>query len=107
MTWLMIIVLGAVGAAVRFLVAGRLPPLLGIAVVNTGAAFVLGLSSALDGPAAVGLQVGLLGAVSTWSTLAHQVAELLALGRWRRAVTYLGGSLVLGVSAAWIGLTLA
>jgi CrcB protein len=104
-SWLIVLALGAVGAALRF-AAARWSPLLGIAAVNVGAAFVLGLVADWDGIAATGVRVGLLGAMSTWSTLAQQVGDLVRGRRWFRAAAYLGGTLVAGVGAAWVGLRL-
>ncbi len=107
MTILTIAVLGAVGAILRAVVTNRLPALVGTLAVNLAAAFFLGLSVELDGVAAIALRVGLLGALSTWSTLAHQLADLLRRGRRRPALLYLGSTLVGGVALAWLGLVLS
>lgn len=98
--------LGAVGAVARAVTARILPPLIGTLAVNLGAAFLLGLSASWTGIAADGFRIGLLGAASTWSTLANEVARLLDDRRYGRAATYLMLSLGLGVSAAWAGLQL-
>ena len=105
-TWLAVGALGAVGAVMRALAGHRLPALAGTAVVNIGAAFLLGLTSAWDGAAGAGIRIGLLGALSTWSTLAHELAELDRSGQRGRAVWYLGITLVAGVATAWLGLSL-
>lgn len=106
MSWLAIVVLGAAGAVLRALVTHRLTPLAATMLVNVAAAFLLGLTAAWDGALAAGVQVGLLGALSTWSTFAHQLAELVRTGRRPRAAVYLALTVVAGIGAAWIGLRL-
>lgn len=100
----LVLVLGAAGAIVRVLVARALPPLAGTLAVNLAAAFLLGITVSWDGVAADGIRIGLLGAASTWSTLANELAFLLHEQRFRRAGVYVVLSMVLGVGAAWIGL---
>ncbi len=104
MTWVTVLVLGAIGAVLRAVVSERLPPLVGTASVNIAAAFVLGWSVSLDGVLGVGMRIGLLGALSTWSTLANQLADLARRRRWTVAACYLGTTLAAGVGAAWLGL---
>lgn len=100
----MIGLLGGFGAVVRVVVSRGLPPLVGTAAINLSAAFMLGLSADWTGFAADGFRIGLLGAASTWSTLALELATLIREGRRVRAGVYLVLSLGLGVGAAWIGL---
>lgn len=107
MTWVAVAALGALGAALRAYAADRLSPLAGTAMINIGAAFLLGLTSNWSGLGGTAVQVGLLGALSTWSTLAHHVIDLARAGDHRRAAAYLGTTLVCGVGAAWIGLSLS
>lgn len=103
----LVVVLGGLGALLRALMAKALPPLVGTLFINLVAAFALGLSAAWTGVAADGLRIGLLGAASTWSTLANELALLLRERRFVRAGTYLGISLLLGVGAAWLGLQIS
>ncbi len=107
MIWAAVFVFGAVGAVIRAVVAERLPPLLATASVNVAAAFLLGWAVTFDGVLGAGIRVGLLGALSTWSTLANQLAELGRERRWVEAAAYLMATLVAGVGAAWIGLELS
>lgn len=100
----LILILGGLGAFLRALMAKALPLLVGTLFINLVAAFALGLSAAWTGVAADGLRIGLLGAASTWSTLANEIALLLRERRFGRAGIYLGLSLILGVGAAWLGL---
>ncbi|MCP3853224.1 MAG: CrcB family protein [Actinomycetia bacterium] len=77
----------------------------GTLVVNVGAAFAAGLATGLDGPAATVVSVGLLGALSTFSTL---VRELVALSREAPAAAgvYLVLTVSGGLAAAGLGLAL-
>lgn len=104
---LFVLVLGALGAIARALASRTLPPPLGTLAINLAAAFLLGLSTSWTGIAADGVRIGLLGAASTWSTLANELATLLRDRRLVRAGIYLALSLVLGVFAAWLGLELS
>lgn len=103
----LVLLLGGVGALVRALTARTLPPLAGTLLINLAAAFALGLTAAWSGVVADAVRIGLLGAASTWSTLANEIAVLLRERRLARAVVYLGTSLSLGVAAAWLGLELS
>ncbi|MGH1503622.1 MAG: fluoride efflux transporter FluC [Acidimicrobiales bacterium] len=110
------VVLAGAGAAVRAVLGDRLngrPPRgapeldlpWGTLGANLAASFVLAVLVGRDvGSAAV--TVGGLGALSTWSTFAVEVIELLGAGRRWAALGY--GMLTLGgaVGAAWVGLQL-
>ena len=75
--------------------------------VNVLGAFALGLlvtSNWLDDPLIVG--VAGLGSLTTFSTVAAETAGLLDDGHKRLAMAYLGLSLVVGVAAAWLGLSI-
>ena len=106
MIWVAVFILGALGAVLRAVVAERLPPLAATASVNVAAAFLLGVAATFDGVLGAGIRIGLLGALSTWSTLANQLAELGRERRWVEAAAYLAATLIAGVTAAWIGLEL-
>lgn len=103
----LVLLLGAAGAIARATVARTLPPLAGTLAINLAAAFLLGLSTPWTGIAADGFRIGLLGAASTWSTLANELALLVRERRYSRAAGYLVASLVFGVAAAWLGLRLS
>lgn len=100
----LIVVLGGVGAVIRAATAHALPPLLGTLAVNVAAAFLLGLSFDWSGIWADGVRIGLLGAASTWSTLAHELATLARERRIALLAAYMFGTLTLGMLAAWTGL---
>lgn len=101
---LLVALLGAAGAVVRAHFARTLPPLFSTLAINVLAAFLLGASASWTGVVADGFRIGLLGAASTWSTLANELAALLRERHVARAGLYLGSTLALGVLAAWVGL---
>jgi CrcB protein len=111
LVWLGVGLLGGLGALLRFVVdrmlsartTARLP--VGTFVVNVSGAIVLGLLVGLGvrGSALLLAGTGLLGAYttfSTWMLESHRAGEdgrLSALG------LNLGGSLTVGLGAAWLG----
>jgi CrcB protein len=50
--------------------------------------------------------VGFLGAYTTFSTFSYETLQLAARGQWLRAAAYSLGSVVLGLSAAAVGVRL-
>ena len=110
-------VAGGIGAGLRYLVdvlvVGRAPARfpLGILVVNVSGSFALGLLTGVgarwigDDVAWV-LGVGLLGGYTTFSTVSLDSVLLARAGGARRAALNAVGTLVLGVGAAALGLTL-
>jgi CrcB protein len=117
-TWLAVLVGGFLGAVGRQEVFGavqrraRLAFPVGILLVNLSGAFLLGFltgaTAALGWPhwLMVGVQAGLLGAYTTYSTWAVDSWALLVARRPRAVLLNLGGSLVLGVLLAWLGAVL-
>lgn len=99
---------GACGAALRGVIGhgmnSRRP--WGTFAVNIAAAFCLGLAASLDGRAETVVGIGVLGALSTWSSLAHEVAMMVRRGDRANAAGWLLASIVLGIGAAWVGLVL-
>ncbi len=79
---------------------------LGTFAVNVFASLVLGLLVGFEVGGELFLQVALLGTLSTWSTLANEVAKLLRTGNDGLAAVYLSTTIVAGVCAAWGGLLL-
>ncbi len=79
---------------------------LGTLAANTLACLCLGLLHGTGSTSEVLLGVGFLGALSTWSTLANEVAALHREGRSATALLYLGTTLVFGIASAWLGLSL-
>ncbi|OIH93352.1 CrcB family protein [Curtobacterium sp. MCBA15_001] len=112
---------GAVGTAVRAVLADLAPPVDGLSwtilVINVVGAFCLGLlleSLVRLGPddgrrrtARLFVGTGVLGGFTTYSTLADDTARLLTDGRWAAGGGYALLSVVLGVAAVVAGLALA
>lgn len=114
---LAVLVGGALGAiarqelfsALQQRVRTRFP--VGILVVNLTGAFALGLLFGLGADShwppwlATGVQVGVIGAYTTYSTWAVDSLVLARGGARREAVLNLCGSLLAGVLLAWAGAT--
>ncbi len=110
MTVIAVAVLAAVAAVTRGAIAvaanqGRFP--LGTLAVNLVGAFAMGVANTLDGTAADAVRVGLLGTLTTWSTLAAETVDLSREGHHLDAAAYLGGTVVAGIGLAFLGLRLA
>nr|WP_298140703.1 fluoride efflux transporter CrcB [uncultured Pseudomonas sp.] len=111
---------GAVGCLLRFFTASWVVAhwprhfYLATLTVNMVGCLTIGILSGLfllrtDLPLELrtGLTVGLLGGLTTFSSFSLETVTLLEHGRLAEAMAYLGCSVVGGVLAAWLGLTLA
>lgn len=96
------------GGFLRWALARLIPGKRATLAANTlaclGAGVVLGvrlpaLESAL-------LLTGFCGALSTWSTLARELGQLLSERHWSGLIAYGGATLVLGVMAVALGVAL-
>ena len=110
MTALLFILVAAAGTLARaFATAGQPAgeiPWRTLAVNVTGA-FLLGfiLTSRLWDDPVVATTAG-LGSLTTFSTVAAETASLIDDGRKGRAMAYVGMTLVVGIAAAWLGLSI-
>ncbi|HJE60440.1 MAG TPA: fluoride efflux transporter CrcB [Nocardiopsis listeri] len=111
---LMVALGAAVGAPTRFLVdltlqhrLGRTFPW-GTLTVNVVGSLIMGTLLALPLPpeALSLLGTGFCGALTTYSTFAHETVQLARTGARRRALVLVLAHLALGVGAAWLGLGL-
>ena len=117
-TALAIAIAGAIGALARWGVGSwfgqRFPSFAwGTLVVNVSGSFVLGLLFALLIERAAGsptmrlaLTTGLLGAYTTFSTFSLETMRMFEEGATGSAFVNIGLSLVLGLGAVWLGMTL-
>lgn len=109
---------GAIGAIARYWIAVHAPPWtegaipLGTVVANVVGSFAFGLVfGLLEGRMAmphelrVFLLVGVLGAFTTFSTLALDVVLLAEREHWLAALQYVVVSMVLGIGMLFVGLT--
>lgn len=107
----MSLVLVAVGAALggvgRYWLGRVLPELYGTLAANTAACFLLGVVASLGTqhlhPGVVLVAgMGFSGALSTWSTLARELGELIRNRQLLRAGRYGVATVVLGIGAVWV-----
>jgi CrcB protein len=83
-------------------------------VINVTGCFFIGLLAELletrflVSPAIrVALLTGVLGGFTTFSSFAYETLALLRDGEFQVALLYVGGSVLLGLLAAWAGMRLA
>ena len=111
---------GAIGSLLRVLtsiwVVAQWPRhyYLATFAVNVVGCFLIGFLSAYfllrsDLPLVLrtGLMVGVLGGLTTFSSFSLEVLRLLEAGQFAVASSYLLGSVLGGLLAAWLGMTLA
>lgn len=111
---------GALGSVLRYgvtlLVQGWLGRFFPYATlfINVSGSFLMGFLFVLtldrvsiDPALRAGILTGVLGGYTTFSTFSMETLALLEEGAWLRAGLYLGLSLLLGLTAAWAGATLA
>ena len=119
MNLLVIALGGAFGAVARYGLGGWIQNLtdttfpMGTLVVNVLGSFLLGLSLPFFENLAWSMEVrtmiaiGFLGAFTTFSTFSYEAIVLLEGGEWARAGLYIGGNLVLGLVAVFMGMAAA
>ena len=111
MTLPLVLLAGAAGAALRYLVDRATAAWLGegrpwgTLLVNVTGCFAAGLLAGTAGAARAVWVVGLVGSYTTFSTYAVEIVRLDAASR-PAAAGYAAGSVVLGVLAAGLGLGL-
>lgn len=117
MLYLLVALAGAAGTLLRF-AAGRLAIQLlgpgtvwGTFFVNVTGSFALGFFLAyalqrdgISGDARAMVAIGLLGGYTTFSTLTYDTVRLLESGELARAGLNIVGNLVVGLTAAYLGI---
>lgn len=98
----------AIGAGIRFLASERLNGAFpyGTLLINVAASLGLGALSQAGETAQIIVGIGGLGALSTWSTVANEVAQLARAEEGWTAILYLVATITTGVLAAWLGIQL-
>lgn len=86
----------------------------GTLVVNVLGCFLLGLlmhvgtaTDLIPRPARVGLGVGLLGGLTTFSTFGWETVKLAEEAQWALAAANITANVLLGLGAAWLGIVTA
>ena len=112
---------GALGAVGRYWISGWISRLtaqhpfpFGTLSVNMVGAFVLGLvmGATMSGRFLINptmrifLTIGCLGGLTTFSTFTYETLEGLRAGDFRIALVNVGVSVIVGLCAAWLGLSL-
>lgn len=118
--YLYIAVGGALGAIARYWVGSAVSGRMGVKfpygtlLVNVTACIILGFSLTYLGKRAdlnpawrFLIPVGFIGAYSTFSTYEWETLSTMRSGAFLLAALYAGGSLILGLTATWLGTALA
>lgn len=102
------VALAGSGTALRWLATDNWPGgHRGTLVVNVVGAFALGLLGGWTGPGLTVIGTGGLGSLTTFSTFAADTTTLASGPGGVAAVRHVVGTLLLGVAAAWLGLTIS
>ncbi len=106
-----IVVAGFVGTLIRVTVAGLGTDfhrqIYGTLAVNIAGSFLLARMANSTGDSSLILGIGAIGALTTFSTFISQVERLGRETTWEKAAAYVLASVILGVTAALIGLAVA
>lgn len=109
MTAVLFVAVAALATLIRaVLTFGQSPPSLPwrTLAVNIAGSFLLGLMLGAGWSDRIVLSAAGLGSVTTFSTVAAEAAALIDDGHRRRTMAYVGLTLVVGVAAAWLGLSI-
>ena len=103
-----VLLAGAGGAVLRFLVTRLLPSPWAVLAVNVAGSLLAGLFVGLTfGELQLILLTGLCGGLTTFSTFSVETVQLVLSGRARLALVSVASNLVLGIGAAALGYLLA
>ena len=119
-TIIAIAVCGAIGCLSRYWISGWLYSLLGRAfpigtfVVNISGSFIIGLvmefslrSTLIPPPLRVGITIGLLGGLTTFSSFSYETFRLLEEGNFLIASTNIVLNVLTCLIFTWVGITAA
>ena len=109
MTIILVFAGGILGGITRYMLGKALPPYLGTLIANMCACLTLGIIARLfeaHSFAYAAGGVGFAGALSTWSTLANELGHLLKTHNYRLFAGYLTATIIGGLAALQLGLTI-
>lgn len=110
MKTLYVIAGAAIGAPSRYLLDLHLRKYIkypfGITIINVLGAFIIGLSIGPADNFRALVVVGFAGAFTTWSTFMLDLYLAFELKQYKSATMNLLSSLILGLGAAWLGISL-
>lgn len=119
MIWVYVAVGGAAGAVARYGLGGWIQDRAGFGfpwgtlVVNVLGCLLIGFAiryleaTRLPAELRALVGVGVLGAFTTFSTFSYETVGLLEEGAWGRAAAYSLGSLLLGIVAVYLGVSIS
>lgn len=95
---------GFLGGLSRWALTRALPERVGTWASNMIGASVLGFAVTLPGVWQIAAGAGFAGAISTFSTLAKEIGELIQRKQWGEAGKYVLGTAIFGLVAAAFGM---
>lgn len=98
---------GALGGALRYLLARFPGGLTGTWLANMGGSLAAGVAFGIDGIAHTALAAGFAGALSTLSTLVAEFGGLAKARRWWKLAGYTAATVIGGLVFAGLGLWLS
>jgi len=104
MTLLLVVLAGAIGGVLRWVVFRLTWRPMGTFIVNMTGALTLGLIASSAGDSRTILGLAGLGAFTTVSGVVEDAATMTERGRARAARAYVIATITLGIAAAWTGL---
>jgi len=104
MTLVLVVVAGAIGGVLRWVVFRLTWRPMGTFIVNMTGALTLGLIASSVGDSRTILGLAGLGALTTVSGVVDDAATMTERGSARAARAYVIATITLGIAAAWIGL---
>lgn len=102
MTILLILLAGALGTVLRYLVSLS-GSVWAVLIVNVVGSFIAGLAISMSGDMQAIVAVGFCGGLTTFSTFSVRTVELAVHGKWSQAVSAVVGNVLLGLTAAAFG----
>ena len=111
MTSLLVVLGAAIGAPSRFLLDQYLRRIVkypyGIVIINVLGSFILGLSIGTANDFHTFIGIGFTGSFTTWSTFILDLYLAFELRKYKEVTLNLLLTIILGLSAAWLGVHLA